>query len=156
MSGKETKEAGSRETGAQCAPVADSAITRLHGQTDGRRPACHIRMQLPGLNEYTRACRTSAQAAAKMKRDTEGEIRWFTGGLPEFRKPVIIHFRWIESTRKRDLDNGAFAKKFILDALVSAGKLPDDGQKWVRGFVDTFERGEQTGVIIEFEEVEGC
>lgn len=49
-----------------------------------------------------------------------------------------LHFRWYEPNRKRDLDNIAFAKKFVLDALVSNGVLIADGWKGVSGFTDTF------------------
>lgn len=88
-----------------------------------------------------------------MKRSTQDGIAWFIRKLPKFEKPVFIHFHWVEKTSKRDLDNIAFAKKFILDALVENGKLKDDSQKYVRGFTDTFEKGKEYQAVVVIEEV---
>ena len=51
---------------------------------------------------------------------------------------VELSFRWYEPNKKRDLDNICFAKKFILDALVSNGIIVADGWKGVVGFTDNF------------------
>ena len=59
---------------------------------------------------------------------------------------------WIEDSKRRDLDNIAFSKKFILDALVKTGKLEDDDQDHVKGFTDRFERGKAAKVIVTIEE----
>lgn len=73
-----------------------------------------------------------------------------------FEKPVRIVFTWHEPNRKRDKDNIAFAKKFIFDALVEIGVIPNDGWKNVDSFSDDFSvdnenpRGE-----VEIIEVEG-
>ena len=115
---------------------------------------CKIQMKLPSLNDYINAERTNKFMGAKMKRNTQDGITWFITKLPRFDKPVKIHFHWIEKTSRRDLDNIAFAKKFILDALVETGKLPDDSQKYVKGFTDTFEKGKENEVIVTIEEAE--
>ena len=46
----------------------------------------------------------------------------------------------------------AFAKKFILDALVKNGKLIDDNHNYVVAFTDTFSYGKETKVLLEIEE----
>ena len=114
---------------------------------------CVIQMKLPSLNEYIRAERTNRYMGANMKRSTQDGIAWFIRKLPKFEKPVFIHFHWVEKTSKRDLDNIAFAKKFILDALVENGKLKDDSQKYVKGFTDTFEKGKEYQAVVVIEEV---
>ena len=53
-------------------------------------------------------------------------------------KPVYIKFIWYEQNCKRDKDNVAFAKKFILDALQKSGILPNDNNQYVLGFQDEF------------------
>ena len=111
-------------------------------------------MKLPSLNDYVRVNRTNKYQAAKMKRDIEDGISWFINRLPRFEKPVTIHFHWVEGTKRRDYDNIAFAKKFILDALVKRGKLKDDNRKCVTGFSDSFSYGKTTKVIIYIQEVE--
>ncbi len=111
-----------------------------------------IDLKLPSLNEYINECRKNRYAGAKMKRETEEAIGWYINKLPRFDNPVKIHFHWIESNRRRDLDNICFAKKFILDALVKGGKLKDDNRKCVTAFTDTFEIGSETKVILDIEE----
>ena len=113
-----------------------------------------IDMKLPSLNEYIDACRTNPHVGSKMKREVEDQIAWFFIGLPRIEKPVVITFTWVEENAKRDLDNIAFSKKFILDALVRYQKLPGDGQKWVRGFSDSFLRGNRCHVIVTIQEVD--
>lgn len=73
--------------------------------------------------------------------------------MPRWTKPIKIHFHWIEGNKRRDLDNIAFAKKFILDAMVKYGKLSDDNRKYVTAFTDTFAYGDKTKVILEIEEI---
>lgn len=97
--------------------------------------------QLPNLNDYTSACRTHRQAGAKMKKDAERVITAYImqqlKGI-SFKNPVRLSFRWYEPNKRRDLDNVCFAKKFILDALVSNGIIIADGWKGVAGFTDEF------------------
>lgn len=88
-----------------------------------------------------------------MKKRIESNIACFIAKLPRFDRPINIHFRWIEGNKRRDLDNVAFGKKFILDALVKCGKMKDDNRKCVTGFIDTFEYGKETKVILYIDEV---
>ena len=57
-------------------------------------------------------------------------------------KPVIVRaeleFYWCEPDKRRDPDNIAAGKKFILDALVLSGVLPKDSQRWVKKLSDEF------------------
>lgn len=96
---------------------------------------------LPNLNDYTRACRANRYAGADMKRVVEdrisGEILSQLKGV-HFAGKVDIRFQWHEPNKRRDLDNICFAKKFILDALVSSGTIRGDGWKVVTGFSDEF------------------
>lgn len=113
---------------------------------------CEINMKLPSLNEYVNVCRTNRYQASSFKKRLEWEIGLFIGQLPKFTYPVTIHFHWIEGNKKRDYDNVAFAKKFVLDALVKAGKLQDDNRRFVTGFRDTFEYGADTKLVLYIEE----
>ncbi len=96
--------------------------------------------RLPGLNDYSRVCRSGAKAGATMKRKTERAISWaITESQAEaVHGKVKVSFLWVEPDRRRDLDNVAFAKKFILDALVRRGIIDGDGQAHVVGFADSF------------------
>lgn len=96
--------------------------------------------RLDGLNDYTKACRTNKFAGNKMKQENESHITIFIRNqLSEERfERVAIRFNWFEPNRKRDPDNIAFAKKFILDALVKEGVLKNDTQKYIEHFEDYF------------------
>jgi len=113
-----------------------------------------IDMKLPSLNDYTRWCRSNKYLSANHKAKIEQQIGYCVLNMPKWTKPIKIHFHWIEGNKKRDLDNICFAKKFILDAMVKYGKLKDDNRKYVTAFIDTFEYGKTTKVILEIEEVE--
>lgn len=101
-----------------------------------------IEGRLDNLNDYTKACRTDPRAGNRMKRKNEelitGYIMQQLRGV-QFDGRVYLNFRWVEANRNRDLDNVCFAKKFILDALVSSGVIETDGWRGVSGFTDEFD-----------------
>ena len=110
-----------------------------------------IEGKLPSLNDYIRAERANRQAGAKLKRDTEELIMWQMGRLFKIKTPCFICFEWhdLEEERheiKRQIDNVAFAKKFILDAMQKAEKLANDNNKCLIGFTDTFVYDKRYGV----------
>lgn len=99
--------------------------------------------RLPSLNEfYSQAKgRKGNIIANKTKRDIEDRIMQYASiqiRQRALRQPVIIDYHWIESNRKRDLDNISFAKKFINDALVKSGILQGDGWRDIREIYDRF------------------
>ncbi len=115
---------------------------------------CEIPLKLPSLNDYIRVCRGNKYLANTYKARTEQEIGYFLTKMPKWDNPIKIHFTWVESTKKRDLDNICFAKKFILDAMVKYGKLKDDNRKCVTAFTDSFDYDKVNKVILEIMEVE--
>ncbi len=112
-----------------------------------------IPLKLPSLNTYINECRRNRFAGAKMKENVEQDIGWYINKMPKYDKPIKIHFTWIEKNARRDLDNVCFAKKFILDAMQKCGKLANDNRKWVTGFTDSFEIGDDYKVILDIVEV---
>ena len=97
--------------------------------------------QLPGLNEYIHAINRNRHVGNKLKQDTQQIIEWeIKRQLPNVAilMPVKILYRWYMKDKRRDLDNVASAKKFINDALVEMGVIPDDGQRWVTAIPDEF------------------
>lgn len=125
----------------------------LSADLENRIYKAEIQMKLPSCNTYINECRRNKYAAAKMKADIEDEIGWYLKDLPKFEKPVKITFRWIEESKRRDLDGISFGKKFILDAMVKCGVLSNDNRKCVTAFTDTFEYAKEAKVILEIEEV---
>ena len=97
--------------------------------------------RMPGLNEYTKKNRNNWHAGARMKRRETERAAWSAKAahVPQFHKPVRISFLWVEPNRRRDRDNVAFAKKFILDGLKDAGIIRDDGPDYVVDLVDEWD-----------------
>lgn len=114
---------------------------------------CEVKMKLPSLNDYINLCRGNKFSAAGMKKKLEKDIGWFLNRLPRFENPITIEFHWVEDNKRRDFDNIAFAKKFILDAMVKAGKLKDDNRRYVQGFTDSFEYGKEAMVKVIVKEM---
>ncbi len=112
-----------------------------------------IPLKVPSLNEYIDACRTNYHVGNRMKKEVQSDMGYFINQLPTFKKPIKIHFTWVEANAKRDYDNICYAKKFVLDALQQCGKLKNDNRKWVTGFTDSFAVGDDYKVILEIEEV---
>jgi hypothetical protein len=73
---------------------------------------------------------------------------------------VRLRFEWHEpkpsrTARLRDPDNiSSGGRKIILDGLVQAGVIPDDGWDVVRGWEDHFEIGGVIGCVVTLEEAQ--
>jgi len=92
------------------------------------------------LNEYINYERMQKYIAASIKkRETE---RVYYEALSQKKgqvnKKIFIVFHWFVKDKKKDKDNIAFAKKFILDGLVLAKVLKNDGFDDIEGFLDFF------------------
>lgn len=94
--------------------------------------------KLDGLNKLIYLNRANKYLAAKHKKFVQGDIIYSMGNIPPIKKPVEIYFLWIEPNKRRDLDNIFSAKKYILDALVTAGVLQNDTQKYVVKLQDDY------------------
>lgn len=91
----------------------------------------------------------------KYKSEVEEVIGWSikqaiaSKSLHKINWPVIVVFEWHEKTKRRDADNIASAKKFILDALVKQGVLIDDSRKYVKGFYDKIIDDKRDYVVVK-------
>lgn len=97
-----------------------------------------IQGRLSSLNEYTSANRANKYMGAKLKKDNEEPI---FGAIREAKLkrvtnyPITLKIKWYEPNKRRDIDNIVFATKFIQDALVKAGVIEDDSQKYINKVV---------------------
>lgn len=118
-----------------------------------------INQKLPSLNEWVAANRSNKYMGAKFKREVEEVVVWSirqaltAQTLHRPSKAVMINFEWHERTKRRDADNIASAKKFILDALVTTGVLEDDSRKYVKGFYDRIIDDKEDYVKVELIEI---
>lgn len=61
---------------------------------------------------------------------------------------IYLKLEWHEPTKRRDPDNIASAIKFVLDGLVTAGVIPNDGWKQVLGWDNKLVHSKKQGVYI--------
>ena len=100
----------------------------------GRNMKIVIGGRLDGLNEYTKACRGNKFAGNEMKHKNQNVVvaEILARHLKPITKfPVALKINWYEPNKRRDIDNITFATKFIQDALVETGIIPDDSQKYI-------------------------
>lgn len=138
-------------------PMEAYSITILGKKSDH---VLTIPGRLPGLNEYTNACRTNPQKGNKMKKDAQEAIMWHILAQMrrcKFERPVFLLYTFYEKDRRRDKDNvSSFARKVIQDALVQSGKLQDDGWDYVTGSMERFYvDSENPRIVVEIIEQEG-
>jgi len=99
-----------------------------------------LNMSFPSLNEYVLAERTNRYVAAKMKKSKTTSVAYLaiSQKFDLDNKKYDVHFTWFKPDNKKDHDNIAFAKKFVLDGLVYAKILQSDGCKHINNLSDTF------------------
>jgi Holliday junction resolvase RusA-like endonuclease len=73
----------------------------------------------------------------------------------KFFEKCELEITYYMENRKKDPDNILSSKKFILDGLVQAGVLENDGWKQIKGFDESWEVDKKNPrVEVEFKEVE--
>jgi len=113
--------------------------------------------RLPGLNEVIKSAKMGKgnyQPYATMKREYGDAITYLAKKLPPC-NIVSITIKWYEPDSRRDIDNiAAGGTKFIMDALVHAGTIKDDSQKYVKSISHEFyvDR-ENARVEVEIQEI---
>ena len=99
--------------------------------------------RLPDFNSMISAakCRRGAwNGYALMKEEIETIIRYeIKRAKIKPMKQAAIQFVWREPNKRRNPDNVASAKKFILDSLVQARILANDGWSEIVSLTDVFE-----------------
>ncbi len=119
-----------------------------------RRNAFWIPGPLPGLNELIAAAKGQggtgrAYAALKKRWTREIAMRIKIAKVMPV-APARMVFLWVEKNKRRDPDNvAAGGRKLILDALVVAKVLKNDGWAEVQSWSDTFATGDPPGVNVE-------
>lgn len=97
--------------------------------------------ELADLNTFIDSLKASRWGGQKIKNVETERVAWLAKVqkiAPVQNYPVQIKYVWYMKDRRKDIDNVAFAKKYINDGLVQAGVLENDGQKQIDGFSDEF------------------
>lgn len=103
----------------------------------------HIPGTLTDLNKYIDAERANKFAGAKIKEENTQTVRMACHPLFVVRRkveayPLDVRIHWFCRDARIDPDNIAAAKKFIMDGLVAAEIIVNDGWKQIRSFEDRF------------------
>ena len=94
---------------------------------------------LPGMNEIIDTARTHWAKSAEQKQNyTDLVASYCVLNRLKPMKRVWLSITYHEKNQRRDPDNIAAGKKFILDGLVQAGVLANDGHAQVAGFDESF------------------
>lgn len=102
------------------------------------------------LNKYIDAERGNRYAAANIKaNETEVARLAFRCERPAQALPLDLTFKWHCTDMRRNPDNIAFAKKFIIDGMVKAGFIENDGWKQIGQLRDEFYVAESDYVIVD-------
>lgn len=111
---------------------------------------------LPSLNDLVAAAKGAGgtgRAYARLKRDWTNTVHLLAKRLKPMPGPVRMSFLWVEAHRRRDPDNiAAGGRKLVLDGLVAAKVLPNDGWAQIRSWVDTWAVGDTPGVHVEIQD----
>lgn len=111
-----------------------------------------IPFRLPSLNDYIKECRNNKYGAATYKKQIENNILWVLKNVKQkVHEPITVNFIWYEGNYKRDKDNVCSAKKYILDALQKSSILPNDNNRYILGFTDSFVYNQGNKVIVILE-----
>ena len=100
-----------------------------------------VRGKLPDFNSLLNDVKRHWKFYAKSKKYWTGVTvaECVAQRLRPVTPPVEIDFVWYNNGRK-DPDNIRIASKMIIDGLVKASILPEDNQKIIKGFTDTFHK----------------
>ena len=116
-----------------------------------------IEGELMDLNKFINAQRANRWGGASVKKkQTEICERAFAPiRAKKLKLPITLHITWVCKDKRKDKDNVAFGKKFILDGMIQSGLLKNDGWSEIAGFTDSFEVDKDNPRIeIELEESE--
>lgn len=104
-----------------------------------------IPFELMDLNRFIDIERGNKYGAAEAKKNETRKCQMIflnakRKGFKINNFPIELHTIWYTKDGRKDPDNIVFAKKFILDGMVNAKVIPNDGQKQIGGFVDKIKK----------------
>ena len=115
--------------------------------------------KLPGQNDILAAAKSGGgktNAYHRLKIYWEGIIvQYIRAANIKPMDSARITFLWVEANKRRNPDNIAAAKKFLIDAMVTAGIFQNDGWNQILGFDDGWVLGDHPGVYVRLTDYEG-
>ena len=112
---------------------------------------------LVSLNEAIASAKTHWSAYASIKKRLTNQVCTLAMAqrIEPFDTPVVIRMTLYPHNRKTDPDNLLINSKWVLDGLVAAGVLADDGPKQIAGLEFKFDvERVNPRVVVEIEEAD--
>ncbi len=125
----------------------------IEANTNGQVQRLVIKEKFPSLNEVIDIARSDRYRSNDLKSTYTGIVVWECRA--QRIKPVKcadFTFIWTEQNKRRNKDNIASAKKFILDGLQAAGVIENDGWKQINTLRDEFRVGSGYSVEVVISE----
>ncbi|MFB6088924.1 MAG: hypothetical protein ABEK36_04055 [Candidatus Aenigmatarchaeota archaeon] len=91
----------------------------------------------PGLNKILNKAKTSYIMYSELKKKYTGIFYYEFQVLPKMEQ-IVLGCKWYDKSLRRDPDNIESAVKFVLDGLVRADVIENDGHKHVKGIFHVF------------------
>ncbi len=110
--------------------------------------------EFPTMNEIINKSKTHWTKYREMKQSYDDTVAFYADKqeIPFF-ESAKLKITYYRKNRRVDPDNISASKKFILDGLVQAGILPEDGWDEIKGFEESWKVDkENPRVEVEFEE----
>ena len=109
--------------------------------------------KLPDLNQVIKRAKSHYMSYSSMKAENTEAVAWHCKQLKPMER-IKLNITWYCENRRRDPDNiTGGGQKFILDGLVSAGIIKDDGWKQIASISHTMKVDrEKPRVEVELEE----
>jgi hypothetical protein len=111
--------------------------------------------KLPRMNKIVDKSKAHWGKYKKLKKEADDKVAWYaTQQKIKFFEAVKLRITYYTKNKRHDPDNILSSKKFIMDGLVNAGILENDGWKQVKGFKEKWKVDkEKPRIEIEFKEV---
>ena len=94
--------------------------------------------ELPDLNQIIKASKSHYRAYSKLKKENTDLIHYLVKKTPKMER-ISLNITWYCKDKRKDKDNISVGIKFILDGLVKAGVIENDGWKQIENFTHRFE-----------------
>lgn len=94
--------------------------------------------ELPDLNQIIDESKKHWAEYSRIKKEYTEMVAWLAKGKGKFKK-INLDITWVCKDRRKDKDNIAVGVKFILDGLVMAGMIKNDGWKEIGDITHKFE-----------------
>lgn len=86
--------------------------------------------ELPDLNTIIDESKKHWASYSTMKKENTEMVAWLAKGKGKFKK-IDLEITWYCKNKRKDKDNISVGQKFILDGLVQAGVIKNDGWKQI-------------------------